>query len=105
MKLNYLKIQNFASHIDSYVDLTKFSSALVIGVMNNNDQSSNGAGKSSLVGAIRWCLFEKSVYRTVEDVIRHNAKFVKVELGFEEGGQKYVISRERNRTEDRKSVV
>lgn len=98
MKLNYLKIQNFASHIDSYVDLTKFSSALVIGVMNNNDQSSNGAGKSSLVGAIRWCLFEKSVYRTVEDVIRHNAKFVKVELGFEEGGQKYVISRERNRT-------
>ena len=97
MKLNYLKIQNFASHIDSYVDLTKFSSALVIGVMNNNDQSSNGAGKSSLVGAIRWCLFEKSIYRTVEDVIRHNAKFVKVELGFEEDGQKYVISRERNR--------
>jgi len=98
MKLNYLKIQNFASHIDSYVDLTKFSSALVIGVINNNDQSSNGAGKSSLVGAIRWCLFEKSIYRTVEDVIRHNAKFVKVELGFEEGGQNYVIIRERNKT-------
>ena len=59
MKILYVKINDFGVHIDSQIDFTKFSSALIVGMNNNNPDSSNGSGKTTLVRAIGWCWFEK----------------------------------------------
>ena len=93
----YLNIRNFASHEDSYVDFTLFDAALIIGMNNDNPDSSNGAGKSSIIEAIDWCLFEKSKYQKVEDVIRYKTDEVRVEFNFDIEVSNYSVIRKRNR--------
>lgn len=94
---NYLSMKNFASHEDSYIDFTIFDAALIIGMNNDNPDSSNGAGKSSIIEAIDWCLFEKSKYQKVEDVIRYKTDEVRVEFNFSIGENSYSVIRKRNR--------
>lgn len=93
----YLKLQNFVSHEDSYIDFSTFNSALIVGMNNNNPNSSNGAGKSSIIDAVDWCLFEKSRHKRVEDVIRHKANETRVEFCFTKDNKDYIIIRKRSR--------
>lgn len=97
MKLLYLRLTNFASHIDSYIDFTKFNSALIIGMNNNNPDSSNGSGKTSIVKSVGWCWYEKLKNQKVEDVIRYNSEETRVEVAFEKNGYTYTTIRKRSR--------
>lgn len=92
-----IKIENFYSHSDSYIDFDKFNSALLIGTIEGDDGKSNGAGKSAIFEAISWCLFNKSRAPKANDNIKWGEKSCKVTLVFQKNNETYKIERERFR--------
>jgi DNA repair exonuclease SbcCD ATPase subunit len=47
-----LYIENFSCHEKSVIDFTQFSSALIVGKIENSDLYSNGVGKTTIFKAI-----------------------------------------------------
>lgn len=68
MKLNTIKIENFLSIEEAEIDFEDFSELVrVVGVNNDTKpKSSNGAGKSSIIEAVAFALFGKTIRKTTE---------------------------------------
>jgi len=73
MKLNKIKIQNFLSIEDAEIDFEDFSELVrVVGVNNDTiPKSSNGSGKSSIIEAIAFALFGKTIRKTTEKSLKN----------------------------------
>lgn len=98
MKFGNLSIHNFLSIKDAEINLSDRGLMLIEGV-NQDDPSarSNGAGKSSIVDALSWCLYGKTA-RGVSggDVVNKKAgKGCSVTLRINDSGTEYVVVRER----------
>lgn len=98
MKFGNLSIHNFLSIKDAEIDLSDRGLMLIEGV-NQDDPSarSNGAGKSSIVDALSWCLYGKTA-RGVSggDVVNKKAgKGCSVTLRINDSGTEYIVVRER----------
>ncbi len=89
MKILKIKLENFASHLNSCIDLTEIVSATVSG--------KNGSGKSTaFVDAPLWALFGKC--RAEPDVIMsHDQVRMSVSISFSLDGQVYRVERTRSR--------
>jgi len=57
----------------------------------------NGAGKSALLDAITWALWGRARGRTDQDLITLGADEMRVELEFEQEGERYLVTRGRDR--------
>ena len=68
MKINDIKIENFLSIEEAKIDFEDFTELVrVVGVNNDTKpKSSNGAGKSSIIEAIAFALFGKTIRKTTE---------------------------------------
>ena len=55
-----LLLNDFLSHSRSVIDFNNFDSLLILGSNNDTTDESNGSGKSAILEAIRWALFDKS---------------------------------------------
>tara|TARA_Y100000310_G_scaffold120174_1_gene118901 strand:+ start:21699 stop:23312 length:1614 start_codon:yes stop_codon:yes gene_type:complete len=68
MKINSIKIENFLSVQKAEIDFEDFSELVrVVGVnADTNPKSSNGAGKSTIIEAIAFSLFGKTIRKTNE---------------------------------------
>ena len=88
MHLNSLRLCNFRQHADSRI---VFDSGLT-GIIGPN-----GAGKSTVLEGIAWALYGTPAARGTRDSIRFNRAGaraqVRVELDFELGGHRYLVSR------------
>ena len=77
MKINSIKIKNFLSIKDAKLDFESYSNLVRI-VGKNKDtkpHSSNGAGKSSIIEAIVFALFGKTIRKTNDkSLINHHTK-------------------------------
>lgn len=98
MKFGNLSIHNFLSIKDAEINLSDRGLMLIEGV-NQDDPSarSNGAGKSSIVDALSWCLYGKTA-RGVSggDVVNKKAgKGCSVTLRINDSGTEYIVVRER----------
>ncbi len=85
-----LKLSNFTSYGESppELDFTKFKLAAISGL--------NGAGKSSLLDAITWCVWGTSRAGDSADSLVHSgADSMQVEFSFELDGHSYTIKRRR----------
>lgn len=73
MKLNSIKIQNFLSIGEASLDFEDFTELVrVVGVNNDTTPiSSNGAGKSSIIEAIAFALFGKTIRKTTEKSLKN----------------------------------
>jgi len=73
MKLNRIHIENFLSIKNAEIDFEDFSDLVrVVGVnTDTSPTSSNGAGKSSVIEAIAFALFGKTIRKTTEKSIRN----------------------------------
>ncbi len=80
-----LHLENFMSHRSSQIDFTQFSSALLMG--------KNGAGKSTILAAIGFCLFGKTHLDTMTEVVKVGTNLAKVTFVFEHEGNKYKVIR------------
>lgn len=74
MKLNSIKIENFLSIKDAEIDFEDFSDLVrVVGInQDTNPPSSNGAGKSSIIEAIAFALFGKTIRKTTEKSLKNS---------------------------------
>ena len=74
MKLNKVKIENFLSVKEAEVNFEDYSELVrVVGVnKDTKPKSSNGAGKSSLVEAVAFALFGKTIRKTTEKSISNS---------------------------------
>ena len=84
-----LALHNFFSYQEAVLDFTGLHVACVAGA--------NGAGKSSLLEAIAWCLWGHSRSAAEDDVIYLGAQEVSVEFVFEHRGHIYRVRRGRRR--------
>ncbi|BAB59370.1 purine NTPase [Thermoplasma volcanium GSS1] len=84
MIIERIRLRNFLSHSDSdiYFDT---GINMIIG--------QNGAGKSSIVDAIRFALFSDKRTRRTEDMIKKGERYMEVELYFRSEGHSYRIRR------------
>lgn len=82
--LNKVSAQNFISWKKLEFNLT--SGVTLIDGWNEDDQTSEGSGKSSILNAISWCLFGKLPKDlNVDDVIKYGEESCKVQLDFSDG--------------------
>jgi DNA repair exonuclease SbcCD ATPase subunit len=68
MKLNKVKIENFLSIGEAEIDFEDFSELVLVEGKNfdTNPTSSNGAGKSSIIEALCFALFGRTIRKTTE---------------------------------------
>ncbi len=87
-----LKLSNFTSYGETppELDFTKFKLAAISGL--------NGAGKSSLLDSLTWCLWGTSrAGDNSDDLIHLGANQMSVEFSFELDGHIYTVKRERRK--------
>jgi DNA repair exonuclease SbcCD ATPase subunit len=96
MKPFRLYIEDFMCYDNAYVDFTEFSSALIVGKKEHNDDVSNGVGKTSMFKAIEYALFGHSD-SNLENIIRDDAESCNVTVDFEVANQEYRVTRTRTR--------
>ena len=86
-----LTLRNFLSYRQVVLEFAGLHVACVCGA--------NGAGKSSLLEAIAWCLWGQSRVSNEDDIIHQGAKEAQVSFCFEHGGQTYRVIRTRRRAQ------
>src|SRR5438045_7750076 len=88
MRLHSLHPCNFRKHIDTRIDFETGITGII---------GPNGSGKSTILEAIAWALYGMPAARGTRESIRSYRAAprasVKVELDFELGGHRYVVSR------------
>jgi exonuclease SbcC len=94
MKLLGLRFNNFQSYKELDINLADLKLTSIIGKYENNEEKSNGSGKSSLLDGIIFALYGKSRSGN-DDVIKRGTTQCKTELDFEILNSKYTIIRER----------
>lgn len=82
-----LELENFMSHTKSNLSFN-FNSALVSG--------ENGAGKSTILEAVGFCLFGKSRQKAAVDVVKRGASQCKVTFTFQHNDKTYKITRSKH---------
>lgn len=92
-----LVMKNFLSHVSSSINFDKFNAALILGSYNNSTEESNGAGKSAILEAIRWVLFDKSRHKRKDGVVKRDTSACTVQFEFEVDGIRYRVTRKRNK--------
>ena len=97
MKFNNLHIEGFLSVGRADVCLHDRGLVLIEGKnLDDTSAKSNGAGKSSLVDALCWCLYGKTARGlSTDDVINKKSKSCCVAVTFEENGHDYCVTRTR----------
>jgi exonuclease SbcC len=91
----YLEVHQFMAYRTLELDFTQFSIACLSG--------QNGSGKSTILDALTWALFEKSRSAHSEDVIRIGESETRVTLRFQLEGERYQILRARKRSRGKSS--
>ena len=88
MRLNSLRLCNFRQHADTHLVLDSGLTGII---------GPNGAGKSTILEAIAWALYGMPAARGTRESIRFNRAppraQVRVELDFELGGHRYLVTR------------
>lgn len=88
MRLNRLHLSNFRQYIDTTIEFDSGITGII---------GPNGAGKSTILEAIAWALYGMPAARGTRESIRSYRAppraAVKVELDFELGGHRYLVSR------------
>ena len=97
MKFDNLHIEGFLSIGRADVSLRERGLMLIEGRnLDDTSAKSNGAGKSSLVDALCWCLYGKTARGlSTDDVINKKSKVCCVAVTIEEGEDAYCITRTR----------
>jgi DNA repair exonuclease SbcCD ATPase subunit len=81
---------------NAYIDFTEFSSALIVGKKEHNDDVSNGVGKTSMFKAIEYALFNHADVN-LENIIRDDAELCNITVDFIVDNQEFRATRTRTR--------
>lgn len=85
----HLKLENFMTYSEAELDFRSFRIACLAG--------NNGAGKSTILDALTWSLFDSSRAHDSEELIRLGQPEMRAELSFALEGRVYRVIRSRRR--------
>ena len=88
-------IKNFMGNRESDIDCTKFKSTLIVGKSKHDDNISNGVGKTTLLKAIEYVLFNEAYKLNLDKVVKSGQNKCIVELDFKIDGEIYRVYRHR----------
>lgn len=91
-----LTLENFSCYEKSEINFDDFSSAIIVGRVDDTDLRSNGAGKSTIFKAIEYVLFNQSE-SNLEKIVRDDTDVCKVSIEFETNNEIYKVTRSRTR--------
>lgn len=77
-----LILTDFCGHKYSEIDFTKFSSALITGKKRGNTRNSNACGKSTILHAIEYVLFNNIHFSTLSKIVRDDCEICRVIFEF-----------------------
>lgn len=98
MRLQSISLENFRSYGHQEIDLSGVSVASVVG--------SNGAGKSSLIDAVKFALFGKAgITGNLDSYIRRGEEEARVSVIFQLASGRYRVTRTRSKRGSGKSTV
>src|SRR6185312_15774394 len=83
-------------HECSFIDFTQFSTALIVGKVDNNDLYSNGVGKTTIFKALEYVLFNQADVN-LEKIIRDGCDSCSITLDFIVDNVEYRIIRKRTK--------
>ena len=92
-----LYMKNFLSHAQSELLFDNFDIALVLGMTDSDPDRSNGSGKTSMLEAICWVLFDKHRHKKKDGVVKDKKDIAEVEYEFYLGDVLYKVKRIRNK--------
>ena len=97
MRFKHIEIEGFLSIGSAKLDLANRGLVLIEGKnLDDSSARSNGAGKSSIVDGLCWCLYGKTARGlSGEEVINHKSKSCQVTVWVEEGDSCYKVTRSR----------
>lgn len=102
IKFKRISLRNFMSYGNAMtvIELDRPGPTLVIGEDLDNTaagEGGNGVGKTTLMNALVYCLYDKPISDIkVDDLINNiNKKSLEVQVEFEKGGNEYVVNRYR----------
>lgn len=96
MIINFLTLHNFMSYADARLDLTPVSVACLTGL--------NGSGKSALLDAITWALWEQA-RASSEELVRLGQSEMWVDICFSLEGQVYRVRRSRQKSYGKSGAI
>ncbi len=96
MRPSRLYIEDFMCYDNAFIDFNEFSSALIVGKAENNNEVSNGVGKTTIFRSIEYALFNYSDVN-LENIIRDDADKCSITLDFMVGDLEYRVTRTRTR--------
>src|SRR6266566_998808 len=91
-----LYIEDFMCYNHGYIDFSQFSTALILGKIENNELYSNGVGKTTIFKAIEYVLFNQSD-ANLDRIIRDDINQCRIVFDFEVDGNEYRLSRTRTK--------
>lgn len=88
-------MRDFLIYGDVDIDLSNVKLASIIGQFCSDRRRSNGAGKTALLEAVRYALYDQTRSKSKMGIVRHGAKNSTVELEFIIGSKRCRITRHR----------
>lgn len=92
-----LYLVDFMNHRLTDLDLSSFSTVLIVAKDKNNESESNGIGKTTIYHAIHYALFGEYCSDTIDEIIRFGANKCIVTFEFEVADGIYRITRTRSK--------
>lgn len=90
-----LELKDFKTHKYSFIDFSKFNSAVILGAKENDDATSCAVGKSTICEAIEYVWFNEYSTKTIDKVIRRGADKATVSFVLSNDSEIYKIKRSR----------
>lgn len=98
-------MKNFMSHKETDIDCTKFDCCLIVGKKSSNDNESNGVGKSTIIKALKYVLYNDYPTNKIEKIVLDGQEKCEVIYEFELNDKDWQVHRQRSNKSKKSQLI